>query len=58
MIKSTDLYKNTGAIHTDPENDKYLYELQKKRNGEMICHLEQEENVTDQLSAGPQQRID
>ena len=30
MIKSTDLYKNTGAIHTDPENDKYLYEIQKR----------------------------
>lgn len=41
MIKSTDLYKNTGAIHTDPENDKYLYELQKKRNGKTTCHLEQ-----------------
>ena len=31
MIKRTDLYKNAGAIHTDPENDKYLYEIQKKR---------------------------
>ena len=32
MIKSTDLYINTGAIHTDPENDKYLYELQKNKS--------------------------
>ena len=32
MIKSTDLYKNTRAIHTDPENDKYLYELQKNKS--------------------------
>ena len=32
MIKSTDKYKNTGAIHTDPENDKYLYEIQKKKD--------------------------
>ena len=31
MIKSTDLYKNTGAIHTDPKNDKYLYDIQKKK---------------------------
>lgn len=26
MIKSTDKYKNTGAIHTDPENDRFLPE--------------------------------
>ena len=26
MIKNTDKYKNTGAIHTDPENDKFLKE--------------------------------
>lgn len=32
MIKSTDLYNNTGAIHTDIENDKYLYELQKNKS--------------------------
>ena len=32
MIKSTDLYKNTGAIHTDPENDKYLNNIKKLKN--------------------------
>ena len=32
MIRSTDKYKNTGAIHTDPENYKYLYELQKNKS--------------------------
>lgn len=31
MIKSTDFYKNTGAVHTDPENDKYLYAIQEQR---------------------------
>lgn len=28
------IYKNTGAIHTDKENDHYLYELQKQRSVE------------------------
>lgn len=32
MIKETDPYKNTGAIHTDVENDKYLYEIQQKKD--------------------------
>lgn len=31
MIKSIDKYKNTGAIHMDLENDKYILVLQKTR---------------------------
>ena len=27
MIEGTDIYKNTGAIHTDPENDVFLLRL-------------------------------
>lgn len=31
-MKSIDIgYKNTGATHTDPENDKYLYDIQKQK---------------------------
>lgn len=32
MIEGIDLYKNTGAIHTDPENDKYLKNIKKLKN--------------------------